>query len=173
MPPPPARKLWLALLLSILVLPALAQTASSPAADPPAAAPLLEHDSASGNIVRFVDARGDFRYRYDASNRLLEASRAGDVQALLQYDADGQFSGLQIRLHDATEAKVLHLTRDRQGRTIVMILEGQGRVKIRYRKDGEPVMHSNMKPDGHRELFGMFGTLNMLTSPAGIKVKTE
>ena len=132
---------------------------------------LVETDPLTGKIVRLRDGRGDFRYRYDDDGRLVEATREGDTVATLAWNARNLPASLMVQhLREGTRHQLV-FAYDARGRMARMQLDGRGAVTLRYGRDGEPVMRSTLNPDGHRDAFGMFGTLGMLTQPAGITIR--
>ena len=160
------------LLLALLTLgiPMTGAAAPSPVQAPPGVH--VETGSRWGEVTRWVDERGDFRYRYDAQGRLVEVVREGRVVARLAYGADDRMQTLVIESSDGGAAKVLHLAYDARGRMVRMTLEGRGVVKVRHRADGETVVKTKLDGEGRLAVFGMMGTLGMLMQHAGIKVKT-
>lgn len=164
---------WLALSVFVLIGPCVS-SASGRQDPPPAsgqAAGVVETDPRTGRILRLHDARGDFRYRYDTDGRLVQATREGDTVATLAWNARSLPASLVVqRLREASRHRLV-FTYDAHGRMTRMQLEGRGAVTLRYGRDGEPVMRSTLNPDGHRDAFGMFGTLGMLTQPAGITIR--
>lgn len=175
MPHAARRTQWsVALAFLALCWPHAPSAAARQDASPPAGSARsreVETDPQTGRVLRFRDERGDFRYRYDANGRLLEAMREGDTVATLAWNDRNLPASLALQgLGDASRHQ-LAFTYDARGRVVRMRLDDRGTIAIRYGRDGEPVMRSTLNPDGHRTTFGMFGTLAMLTQPAGITIR--
>ena len=138
-----------------------------PAAAPPSAPTLIEHDPATGKVSRVLDARGEFRYRYDSHGRLLEASRMGDGSVQLAYDEMGRIMHLSLHASNGTMLESLQAIHDAEGRIIGQILAGRGALEIRRDTAGKVLaIEGNLDEDGRRTIFGLYGRLQMLRLPA-------
>lgn len=150
-----------------------AKTASAPFPDPADGSEDFEREvhPVHGQVLRFKDARGEFFYAYDPEGRLLEARRVDGAMARLAYDAREQVSKLLIQDHAALAVQELQIRYDDQGRMLQLHLLGRGSIRASYDAAGKmQLSHPGLGPEDALKIFGMFGTLRMLTHPAGIVV---
>ena len=148
--------------------PGLPPGAAVPYAPPHANAPtLIEHDPASGLIIRVLEARGDFRYRHDADGRLLMASQQGDNSVRLTYDQSGRVTRLSLHASDDTLLESLQIDHDADGRMIRQVLLGNGEIRTRRDESGKITdWDGDLDETGRRTIFGLYGRLQMLKLPA-------
>lgn len=146
-----------------------AAAANLPAGEAEAAAPAshIERDPVSGKIVRFVDARGDFRYRHDANGRLVSAAREGSTSIQLTYTAGGQIERMLLLAPDGKLIDSLLYIYDARGLSTKMVLEGKGEVVVQRDDAGKITdMQSDLNEQERLTVFGMGGRLQMLKLPA-------
>lgn len=127
----------------------------------------IERDPVSGKIVRFVDARGDFRYRHDANGRLVSAARDGSTSIQLTYTAGGQVERMSLLASDGKLIDSLLYIYDARGLSTKLVLEGKGEV-VMQRDDAGKItdMQSDLNEQERLTVFGMGGRLQMLNLPA-------
>lgn len=129
-------------------------------------------DPVHGKVLRFKDARGEFFYGYDAQGRLVEARRVAGAVARLAYDAQAYVHKLVIQDGAALAAQELQIRYDDQGRFRQLYLVGRGSIRASYDAAGKmQLSHPGLGSEDALKIFGMFGTLRMLTHPAGIAVQ--
>ncbi len=140
---------------------------------PEDAKPVFESDvhPLHGKVVRFKDSRGVFFYNYAAQGLLIEARRGAGTVARLAYGSHQYVEKLVIQDTPGTPERELQILYDDRGRIRQLDLAGRGSVSAFYDAAGKiHLSYPDLRPDDALQIFGMFGTLRMLTRPAGIAI---
>ncbi|PRE14051.1 DUF6531 domain-containing protein [Burkholderia multivorans] len=123
-----------------------------------------QRDAAGRLLARTLPDGGQWRYAYDAQDRLTEVD-AGDVKLLYRYDGSGRLASAEVQ---GEQSHVTRFAYDRNGR---LIAEDQHGELLRHMYDTDGQRRLRMTP--HRETAYAYDALGALTQVGGLTIHRD